>query len=258
MHRQRALEALLRVVVAELNGLHVAVDELRLLRVRLGQQRANLFEVQIEQGGEHARIADVLHQDARAHPVEILIAELRQRHAEHRDVFALQQCGPRPRGVVEEVAAGSHFLHVARVGFRVHGDHDVHATGASHVALLRHADLIPRGQSLDVGGEVVLPHHRDAAAEDGLHQQRVGARGTCTVDRSDLDNEIVGLHRLQAIFGFLASIARASSSACGQCTCDFCISHAAVGQRSAHSPQCTQMSSSFTITRPVCLSAVET
>ena len=31
----------------------------------------------------------------------------------------------------------------------------------------------------------------------------------------------------------------------------FCMSHAPVGQRSAHSPQCRHTSSSFTITRPV-------
>src|SRR5687767_15937439 len=39
---------------------------------------------------------------------------------------------------------------------------------------------------------------------------------------------------------------------------DFCISHAAVGQRSAHSPQCTQTSSSLTITRAVCCNGAET
>src|SRR5271154_6084177 len=39
---------------------------------------------------------------------------------------------------------------------------------------------------------------------------------------------------------------------------DFCMSHAAVGQRSAHRPQCTHTSSSFTMTRPVCGSALET
>ena len=32
---------------------------------------------------------------------------------------------------------------------------------------------------------------------------------------------------------------------------NFCMSHAPVGQRSAHRPQCRQTSSSFTITRPV-------
>ncbi len=39
---------------------------------------------------------------------------------------------------------------------------------------------------------------------------------------------------------------------------DFCMSQAAVGQRSAHNPQCTQTSSSLTMTRPVCGSAAET
>ncbi len=37
--------------------------------------------------------------------------------------------------------------------------------------------------------------------------------------------------------------------ACGMRMVDFCMSQAAVGQRSAHKPQCTQTSSSFTMTR---------
>src|SRR3984957_8128994 len=56
----------------------------------------------------------------------------------------------------------------------------------------------------------------------------------------------------QAILGFCASMATASLCACGQWSEDFCMSHAAVGQRSAHRPQCTHRSSSFTMTRPVC------
>src|SRR5260370_1197683 len=39
---------------------------------------------------------------------------------------------------------------------------------------------------------------------------------------------------------------------------DFCMSHAAVGQRSAHSPQCTHRSSSLTMTREVCGRAADT
>ena len=44
----------------------------------------------------------------------------------------------------------------------------------------------------------------------------------------------------------------------GIVTVDFCMSHAPVGQRSAHSPQCTHKFSSFSITRAVCLSGAET
>src|SRR5262245_24285954 len=61
-----------------------------------------------------------------------------------------------------------------------------------------------------------------------------------------------------ALLGIFAALAAASSSACGHFTKDFCMSHAAVGQRSAHSPQCTQRSSSLTITRPVCFRAEDT
>jgi hypothetical protein len=41
-----------------------------LLGVGLGQQFPDLRHVEIEQRREHAGIADVLHQDARAHTVE--------------------------------------------------------------------------------------------------------------------------------------------------------------------------------------------
>src|SRR5690242_20859564 len=61
-----------------------------------------------------------------------------------------------------------------------------------------------------------------------------------------------------ALFGIFAAFAAASSSACGHCTNDFCMSHAAVGQRSAHRPQCTHRSSSLTMTRAVCFSGDDT
>src|SRR5262245_2333493 len=58
----------------------------------------------------------------------------------------------------------------------------------------------------------------------------------------------------QALLGSLEAVAAASSSTRGHFTKDFCMSHAAVGQRSAQSPQCTHRSSSLTMTRPVCFS----
>ena len=117
----------LRIVVAELDRLHVALDQLRLLGVGLGQQLADARQVQIEERGEHPGIADVLHQDARAHAVEVLVAQLRERHAEHRDVLALQQRRARPGGVVNQIAARGDLLDIACVGLGVHGDHDVDA-----------------------------------------------------------------------------------------------------------------------------------
>jgi hypothetical protein len=62
----------------------------------------------------------------------------------------------------------------------------------------------------------------------------------------------------QALLRLAAAVADGWSAACGHFTVDFCMSQAAVGQRSAHSPQCTQTSSSFTITRPVCFSGALT
>src|SRR5687768_13805099 len=62
----------------------------------------------------------------------------------------------------------------------------------------------------------------------------------------------------QALLGSFAAAAAASSLACGHLTKDFCMSQAAVGQRSAHRPQCTHRSSSLTMTRPVCFSGDDT
>jgi hypothetical protein len=143
------------------------------------------------QCGERTRVADVLHQDARAHALEVLVAEPRQRNAEHVDVFAAQQRRPRPGGVEDQVAAGRHVAQVARIGLGIHRDHDVDLAGAGDVAVLRDADLVPGRQALDVRREVVLAHHRDAAAEQRFHQQRVGARRTRPVDGGDLDDEII-------------------------------------------------------------------
>ena len=245
---QRTDEVCLRVVVAQLDGLHVRIDQRRFLGVGLSQEFPDTRKVEIEQRREHARVADVFHQDARAHTLEVIVAQAGQRHPKHCHIVTLQQRRSRPSGVIDEVATRCHLAHIACVGLGVHADHDVDLARARDMAILRHADLVPGRQTLDVGGEVVLAHHRDAAAEDRLHQQRIGARRTGAVDRGDLDGEVVDARRHSA------HRATSWSIACGHLTHDFCMSQAAVGQRSAQSPQCTQTSSSFTITRPVCLS----
>src|SRR5256884_426445 len=145
------------------------------------------------------------------------VAELRERHAERRDVLALQERGARPGRVVHEIPARGYLPHVARVGLGIHGDHDVDLARAGDVAVAGDADLVPGRQALDVGREIVLAHHRDAAPEDRLHEQRVGARRAGAVHRGDLDGEVVdarggrlrhGLLQCQAISG-LARLERA-------------------------------------------------
>ncbi len=191
VHGQRALEVFARVVVAELDGLHVRVHERRLLRVGFRQQFADLRDVEVEQRREHTGVADVLHQDARAHAVEVFVAELRQRHAEHGDVIARQQGGPGPGRVVDQIAAGDHLAHVLGVGLGVHRDHEVDLSRTRDVRIFGDADFVPGGQALDVRREVVLAHDGHAASEDGLHEQRIGAGRTGTVHRRDLDREVI-------------------------------------------------------------------
>ena len=189
--RQRAAVLLLRVVVAELDRLHVAVHQLRLLRVGLGQELADNVQVDPAQGGQRAGVADVLHQDAGANAGEILVAQARERNPQHGNVIAQHQRRTRPGGVVEKIAARGDLLEVAHVGLDVQGDHDVDLSAAGAVAIAGHADLVPGGQALDVGREVILAHHRHTAPEYGLHQQAVGAGRASAVDGGNLDDEVV-------------------------------------------------------------------
>ena len=59
------------------------------------------------------------------------------------------------------------------------------------VAVLGYANLVPGGQTLDVRGEVILAHDGHAHAEDRLAQQTVCARGPGSVNRTDLDDDVV-------------------------------------------------------------------
>ncbi len=70
---------------------------------------------------------------------------------------------------------------------------------------------------------------------------------------------LVSRHRDGAPAGLrpARACARQRSSACVMSSRNFCMSQAPVGQRSAHSPQCRQTSSSLAMMRPV-LSGADT
>src|SRR5476651_1727493 len=104
-------------------------------------------------------------------------------------------------------------------------------------------------------GKVVLAGDRHAHAKNRFHDQRICACGASAVDVGELDHKVIHTAGLGHHAGHAVT---SSSIASGIRMVDFCISQAAVGQRSAHSPQCTQTSSSLTMTRAVCGSAAET
>src|SRR6202043_1102173 len=103
--------------------------------------------------------------------------------------------------------------------------------------------LVPGRQALDVRGENVARRNRHAHAQDGAGKQLVGARRTRAVDVGEADDEAV--YAADWVCCWHACFARVMSMRY------FCMSQAPVGQRSAHSPQCRQTSSSFIMTRPV-------
>ena len=144
-----------------------------------------------------------------------------------------------PGGIVENVAAFAHFGDVLRVSLRVHRDHQVVIERARGVAVLVHADFVPGGQTLDIRWKKVLPGNRNAHAENRLHEQAVGAGGTGSVDVGQLDCEIVDSRDtwIRVYAGTNELLSHTALPAYEIWSSNFCMSQAAVGQRSAHRPQ---------------------
>ena len=198
-----------RVIVPQTDRLEVRVQQVPLpLPERLLQEFADRLHVEIEERGEGARVADVLHQDARAAALEVLHAHLGQRHPDKMHVLPLERVRHRPARVVQQPAAGDEFLDVARVRLRIHGHDEVELRGARDVPRPVDADLVPGGETLDVRGEDVLPRHRHSHAEDRLHDEPVGARGPGAVHRRDLEREVVDASGFHAAHGVRAPPAR--------------------------------------------------
>ncbi len=176
-----------------------------------------MLEIEIEQRREHAGVADVLHQDARAQrrrssrcracasgtPRIVMSSRLKQRRA-------------RPGGVVEQVAARRNLAHVARIGLGIHRDHEVDAARARHVAVARHADLVPGRQALDVGREVVLAHHRDALRKIDFISSVLALAEPVPLTLAILIDEIVDavLHAVSSMEAYC--LPWRTSAACGQ------------------------------------------
>ena len=200
------------------------------------------LDVHVEQRRQRAEIDDVLEQLALARIAVGRIGDRGQRHADHGDVLAELRRRHRLGGIVEQVAAGLDRGDVLVPGLRVHRDHHVDATARAEMAVLGDAHLVPGRQALDVGREDVARRHRHAHAQDGAREQLVRARRAGAVDVGEADDEVVyaadraGWH---GVFAWVMSMRY------------FCMSHAPVGQRSAHRPQCRQTSSSLTMTLPV-------
>ena len=164
---------------------------MRLGRERSVEQRRDEVEVDLQQGRDHTDVGNVLHQDAGARGVELLIAHLRQRHADDRDILAIEKPAARPRGIVDQPPAGTNRHHIFDVGLHVHRDDDVDPFGPGLVAVARHADLVPGRQSLDIGREIILADDRDPHPENCLHHEAIRARGSGAIDRGDLDDDVV-------------------------------------------------------------------
>src|SRR5258705_181900 len=144
--------------------------------------------------------------------------------------------------VVEQIAAGLDRGDVLVPGLRVHRHHEVDAAARREMAVARDAHLVPGRQALDVGREDVARAHRDAHAQHGAREQLVGARRAGAVDVGEADDEVGYAADRACRHGLPARVISIRY---------FFMSQAPVGQRSAHSPQCRQTSSSLTMTRPV-------
>src|SRR5262249_5479650 len=158
-------------------------------------------------------------------------------------VFPETRFGHRLGGIVEQVAARLDSRHVLVPGLRVHCHHEIGAAARAEVAGFGNAHLVPGRQALDVGWKNIARSDRYPHAQQRTREQLIGGGRARAVDVGEADDEVV--------YAADRCFTRHRSSAWVISMRYFFMSQAPVGQRSAHSPQCRQTSSSFTITRPV-------
>ena len=165
------------------------------------------------------------------------------------------------RRVVEEIAAGLDLGDVLLPRLRVHRAPS-RSTPPRRPRQPRStiAHLVPRRQALDVRREDVARRDRHAHAQDRLGEQAVRRRRARAVDVGELDDEVVDALDSASLAPnplpfpprpaprpLAVACATGVSPACAMSSRNFCMSHAPVGQRSAHRPQCRHTSSSLTI-----------
>ena len=237
------------MVAAHVERLQVRRDQLVLALELLADQLLDLGRLDAEDLGERADIDDVLEQLALARVGVARVADRGERQAEHGDVVAEFRRRHRPGRIVEEVAAGLDLGDVLVPGLRVHRDHEVDAAAPAEVPGLGHPHLVPGRQALDVGGEDVAGGDRHAHPQDRAGEQPVGAGRSGAVDVGELDDEVVDADGPRG--ACVHRYCPAAPGACAVSSRNFRMSHAPVGQRSAHSPQWRQTSSSLAMIRPV-------
>ena len=150
MRRKRTGKLLQYVVIAEMYGLHVRIDKVRLVSEGLLEQCLDDVEIDSQQRRKRAHVSDVLHEDAGAGAFKILVAHPGQRNADDRDVVTIQETAARPGRVIDQAAARLDFGHVTRIRLCVHRHHIVDAVRAATVAVTRDANFVPRWQALDI------------------------------------------------------------------------------------------------------------
>ena len=256
--RAANLQADRRKVLARIPAPHgerveIGLDQPRLGLELLADQGVGGVLVDAEQLGQGADIDDVLEQLALARIGVGRVAHGRQRHADQGDVVSHAVVRKGLGRVVEQIAARLDRGDVLAPGLGVHRHHQVDTATASQMPRFADPDLVPGRQALDVRGEDVARRHRHAHAQDRLAEQGIGAGRARSIDVGELDHEVVyrRQRRRSAARGGLVHYIRHAPSACVISSRNLRMSQAPVGQRSAHSPQCRQTSSSLTITRPV-------
>ncbi len=95
------------------------------------------------------------------------------------------------RRVVDDGAARLEREDVFLRGLRIHRDEEVDFLLPADVAALVRADGVPGRQAGDVRREQVLARHRHAHLEDRAQQDEVRRLAARSVDRGDLDAEVV-------------------------------------------------------------------
>src|SRR4051812_14462942 len=229
----------LAIVAPQVQRLDVRRNELVFAPELLADELFDFCDIDVEQCSEGADIDNVAKQLALARIGISVVADFGQWHAD--DTYIIAKFGLRQGfgRIVKQITARIDARHVLVPGLRIHRDHEIDAAARAEIAGFRNAHFIPGGQPLNVGWKDIARADRHAHSQNGLCEKLIGRCRTGAVDVRELNDEVV--------YFWL----RHAGPACVTSRRNLRMSQAPVGQRSAHSPQCRQTSSSLAMIRPV-------
>src|SRR5690606_3516533 len=220
-------EIIAGVGCAQFQRLEVRWNELFVFAEHFTDELPHDFEVDIQQDGKGAYVDDILKELLVTRDLVVVHAQLHHRDADVANVLP-DEIGMKPfRVVVNKVTSRSNGRDIPGIGLRVNAHDEIDCFAAADVSSIVDPDLKPCRKPLYVRGKNILRGYGDTHSKDRPCKQFVRTGRSSTVHIGKADDHVVHPARMyHIILVVLVTLYK-----------NFFMSHADVGQRSAHSPQ---------------------